>query len=171
MSKGYSSITHLARYLSGYSAVLARSLIPTIGLFALIVLLGGTALAKGSVLSPYQGCWRTVPSNNDTTNYIELCIAKSSLQLAIFYPNDGRKPTTCRASGSVKLTDEVTLVLRTRGGQCENGRSLATAHLNCSLNGTDELYCLHPGFELIRLFRDPEAGQLLDSVDASGKSK
>ena len=113
-----------------------------------------SAAAADSKLSNYQGCWRTDRPDADITNTITLCFEENRVATTIYYPNDGRIPTICRSTGVISVADSGELLIQTNQGACENTRVLAETYLSCTLLSENELNCLHPDGEQIRVWRE-----------------
>ena len=132
-----------------------RSLVSII----MAVILIGTSIADGQSLDIYQGCWKSNLPHDGTTSEITFCISGQSVEAAVYYPNRTDPPTTCRSKGRVESTEADSLLIQTRQGACENGRTLAAAHLTCTLLGENELSCLHPNSVQIPLVREDSLEQ------------
>ena len=126
----------------------------SLGTTFLAVILVGMSIAEDQVPVLYQGCWKSNLPDDGVTNSISFCIRGDSVEATVFYPNREDPPTTCRSHGSVKSTGPNLLLIRTKQGVCENGRTLAAAHLTCTLLGENELSCLHPDSKQVHLVRE-----------------
>ena len=120
----------------------------------LAVILLGTSVAEDQMLDRYEGCWRANLPDDGVTNTIAFCMDGESVETVVFYPNRGDNPTTCRSNGQIESTAPGSLLVRTRQGTCENGRTLAAAQFTCTLLGENELSCLHPDSRLVHLVRE-----------------